>query len=913
MSPRALAPAHISEHPASAPPHTADASFTAAQSYAASTSAFARTGDLLRGHAPIEVSASIAARGVHDRPSGHPSRATGPTWVGTRKVAIVSPCFNRTADAEALVDDLLKLDRRQVDVRMVLVDNNSDVPLSKMRVGLGENETDAPWFALEHLRQNFNAGGSGGYNAGLRRALEYALPPAQSDAAGRPGEGWVADYVWMVDSDVRLAPDTLYHLLNEMERDKGVVAAGSTIADPLTGQGFELGGHINRKTGIWEPHVFGAVGVREVFETDYLAACCALIRTDAIRRTGVMPDTFLHGDDVEWMRRMRDMSGGKNVCVPWAVAMHPQFSRFSTWTRYYTGRSAFGTLSAVDRGVWVRLKRAHIEVRRAVQQALNDRADLARLHVRALQDAAKGIVTGKAADGVINVLPAKPFKVLATELEKVLTEAGYATPESRANLRVRVLPSLLLTYKEESQIFAALESLGVRHRDRWLRYRRSFVGELWDYFLRLFCVTKRPDIAIAPARGQAFCWLSAPIVLQVWTNSFVIRRPARVRSVATAARVGVDATFAWLRASLRTPGASLMYPGRLARPIVAYAASREIVDDVNMAAAARSLRVHVVIAAHTRPAALRRTLESLLGGPLFATETGSRVTVVDNGQGAGVAGLDDLLHAHADRLRVIQPGSNTGVAAFNIGVREAMSEEDTQADCLLILDDDAWVEPSHLAQALDLLRERPDLAGVTFNPCHPDTGLSEWGFADALHNQPTDRWPVMGCANLIRASVWTRLGGYEPQFFLYRNDTDLALRLLDSREAAQGAGGGKLHFNPHWVAWHDTLAAGTPRVKKSPLWHRLATRNWVWMCRRNAPLGLSIKGSAMGWAWAHRLAGLSVSRQWSTLAGGLAGVCKRSPRVMNEAPRTLGLGLRRLLELRRAHQSLRKQRRRLER
>ena len=877
-----------------------------------------RPGDLLSPAAPIQV--HLPPRSViltcDLGPAGDAIRAKGPpphpNWVGTRRVVLVSPCYNRAADAEALVDDALKLDQRGVDLRMVLVDNASDKPLSQMRFGLGPTPPTHPYFRLEHLRQSDNAGGSGGYNAGLRRALEYALDPSKTDSLGRPGQGWAADYIWMVDSDVRLAPDTLWKLITEMERDRSIVAAGSTLADPLTGQGFELGGHVNRKSGWWEPHCFGMVGVREVIDTDYLAACCALVRADAVRATGVMPDNFLHGDDVEWTRRMQDVTGGRVVCVPWAVAMHPHFSRFATWTRYYTGRSAFGTLAAVERGFKVRFKRSFVEVRRAVQQALNDREDLARLHVRALLDASRGVVTGKAAPGVIDVLPSTPLKSLEAELDRVFTAQGWATPQSRARLRVKILPALQLTYREEAQVFLALEALGVRSHERVSRYRRSFAGELFDFALRLLGLARRPDVAIAPARGQAFCWLSAPVIVQVWTGNAVLRRPRRLSRLVAGTRFAFSALWAALRASLKTPPQARMYPGRLARP------------SLSAPTAPRATTVCAVVLSHNRREKLEQTLAALLDHPVFApaapTDQSSgavvqgRVIVADNASADGT--VDAVVQRFADFVEVLAIDENIGVEAFNRAVDHALADTRTPHEdtFLLILDDDAVVEPEHFSRAVELLARRDDLAAVTFHPRHPDTAMSEWPFAEVLAGAPCDDWPVMGCANLVRASAWRNVGGYEGAFFLYRNDTDLALRLASAVQGPRA-----VYFDPRWTVWHDsgsgqTNAACFPLLApptKSTRWHRTATRNWCWTCRRSAPRAAALRASLMGWAWAHRLAGLSPARHGATLVGALSGLLTRAPAT--NGSRSDGVGLRRLLELRALHRRMKKQRRASER
>src|SRR5690606_34605702 len=102
---------------------------------------------------------------------------------------------------------------------------------------------------------------------------------------------------------------------------------------------------------------------------------------------------------------------------------------------------------------------------------------------------------------------------------------------------------------------------------------------------------------------------------------------------------------------------------------------------------------------------------------------------------------------------------------------------------------------------------------------------SERPFARVLGgcSAPRDDWPVMGCGNLVRRSAWQAVGGYEESFFLYRNDVDLALKLL----AAGGKGGG-VWFDPTWVVWHDSPAAA-PNRRKSLRWFELATRNWIWL------------------------------------------------------------------------------------
>jgi GT2 family glycosyltransferase len=274
------------------------------------------------------------------------------------------------------------------------------------------------------------------------------------------------------------------------------------------------------------------------------------------------------------------------------------------------------------------------------------------------------------------------------------------------------------------------------------------------------------------------------------------------------------------------------------------------------------ITLSVIILSHNRWSMLCATLVRLQRLPELA---GTQIIVVDN------ASADDS----ADRVRLQFPGvkvlplkDNLGVDAFNRAVRIANS------DTVLILDDDACPDQGTISAAVDILTRRPDIAAVALHPRHPLTGKSEWPFAHLPAGKALrdGHWPVMGCGNLIRRDAWLDAGGYEPAFFLYRNDTDLALKLLGPACTAKTRG---VYFDPALTVWHDSPGA----ARKSRRWHRLATRNWIWMARRHGRgLGRGgVCGALLGWTWAHRLAGISPRRHAATFLGALSGVLHRPP------------------------------------
>src|SRR6185503_13614656 len=181
---------------------------------------------------------------------------------------------------------------------------------------------------------------------------------------------------------------------------------------------------------------------------------------------------------------------------------------------------------------------------------------------------------------------------------------------------------------------------------------------------------------------------------------------------------------------------------------------------------------------------------------------------------------------------------------------------------------------------------RPEIGAVAFHPRHPETNQSEWPFAARTPGgRADDRWPVMGCGNLVRRELWNSLGGYEPGFFLYRNDADLALKVLSQpRVPAAPARPERrwgVYFEPAWTVWHQSPAAR----RKSNRWHRLATRNWIWMCRRHGRgLGLGgLSAGLIGWAWAHRLAGFRPGAHAQTIRGAVEGWLRKPPALPGRA------------------------------
>ncbi|MBX3358343.1 MAG: glycosyltransferase family 2 protein [Phycisphaeraceae bacterium] len=769
------------------------------------------TRQLTRGAVEVHVPphALVAPRPAPD--------TTRPGPAATRIVAVV-PCYNRPDDLALLLRDLAASRHTGIDLSVLVVDNASDRALA--------DTPTPPSLAVRTLRLDSNTGGSGGFNAGIARAL--------ADGAASNS---LPDFLWLVDSDARVQPDTLRHLATPMLADPAIAAAGAAIADPRTGEVFELGGRVNRRNGKFEPVCRGRAGAPALVECDYVAACCALVRTSAVLQAGLMPDVFLNADDVEWFIRLARATGGRIVAVRDALAAHPTFDRFPTWARYYIARNAFGPIQSLRLGPLARARRALREVARSAGQRLMGRSDLAELHLRGLADAG---LTGPAREP-LEFEAFHPFRLLAAHAESLRIPR-------RAQVRVAVEPHLGVPSAVRDEILAQVALLArdgrtvspVRARPLWLR----------------LLIGPGAHVAITPARGRPRSWLTGRGVIAVTPQGFVAVRVPPVRTSLAAARVV-------LRGLAHTTRLTRREPDPVAAPIPPLTGLPRP-------------SLGVVVVSYKRAAAVVRTLETLTG-PCGLDP--ACLIVVDNASADGTA---DAVRAGHPGVEIIELAHNTGVEAFNTGAAALLAREKAPA-AILVLDDDAAPDPAALAAALDLMAARPDVAAVALHPKHPKTGQSEWRFG--VNAQPQDRWPVMGCGNLVRSAAWQRVGGYEPSLFLYRNDTDLALKLLGA--------GLLVHFNPQWVVWHDSQATR----RKSPRWHQLATRNWIWVARRHARGGPRLAAITLGWLWAHALAGLSPSRHWATLKGLIHGLAT-PPRPAEIADNGRGLAALLRMQLR---------------
>jgi GT2 family glycosyltransferase len=438
-----------------------------------------------------------------------PSAVDATPWY----VAVVIPGYQRREDLEKLFADLGKLDLRPVAGRpitlwCVLVDNNSPVPLNTIKT--------PAHVIVEHYRLSENTGGAGGFSRGMARVvsgegLSSQFPPA--------------DFLWLLDSDVRVAKRSLRHLLRTLVKHEDVCAAGSALIDIVSRVTYEIGGRMEPKNGFFVPAARGDVDKRRLIDAHYLAACSTLTRREAVEKTGLMPDIFIHGDDVEWMLQMRQKTGQRIVGVPRSKVGHPLWNRkFQTWVRYYTTRNAYAPIDAMGFGAKTRFRRALVDVLRATGQTITGMDELAELHLQGLEDAAACKTVGHQMKGgmmpIIQSTKVRPYTELAQAVREEMSKFGTG-----ASLWVH--PLMFLRAKDLPGSKEQFEALGVKKPADWKYWHHRSLGshhksDMIKAFWRGL-TGQHADVAIVPT-GVPSSWFRGSTLFLLTVDGFQIRK-----------------------------------------------------------------------------------------------------------------------------------------------------------------------------------------------------------------------------------------------------------------------------------------------------------------------------------------------------------------------------------------------------
>ncbi len=220
--------------------------------------------------------------------------------------------------------------------------------------------------------------------------------------------------------------------------------------------------------------------------------------------------------------------------------------------------------------------------------------------------------------------------------------------------------------------------------------------------------------------------------------------------------------------------------------------------------------VTVVVVAYCNEEEAATCLESLLG----VTYEALTILLVDN---ASPDGSGERLHRRFPQIDYLSLSTNGGyTAGNNRGMEWALARG---TDYVLLLNDDTVVAADCVRW---LVRAAEDTGAAAAAPLivyydEPDIvwyGGGTYSRARAmcthlLENKPVDPTQtrraitfVCGCCALLRADVLRRVGGFDESYFMYAEDLELSVRLLEA--------GYTLIYEPKARVLHRTERAGEP-------------------------------------------------------------------------------------------------------
>lgn len=231
-----------------------------------------------------------------------------------KKVAVVTVNFNTEQETLGLLRSIEKITASDFGVGIIIVDNGSKNEFILNKKQQKENITV--------IRSEVNTGFSGGYNIGMRFALDQH-----------------ADYILIVNNDTIMHPNMIKNLVEIADSDSKI---GISVPKIYFGKGHEF--HKERYTKEELGKVFWYAGgwtdwnnvmsvhrgVDEVDhgqydtteKTEFASGCCMLIKREVLEKVGIFDDRyFLYYEDADLNQRIR-RAGYTIMYVPSAILWH---------------------------------------------------------------------------------------------------------------------------------------------------------------------------------------------------------------------------------------------------------------------------------------------------------------------------------------------------------------------------------------------------------------------------------------------------------------------------------------------------------------------------------------------------------------------------------------------------------------
>lgn len=175
------------------------------------------------------------------------------------------------------------------------------------------------------------------------------------------------------------------------------------------------------------------------------------------------------------------------------------------------------------------------------------------------------------------------------------------------------------------------------------------------------------------------------------------------------------------------------------------------------------MRASFVIVNYNRKAELLITISKTK--VLIKNSPDFELVIVDN---ASTDGSAEAVKVHYPDVVLIENPVNTGAPAWNLGFKQA------KGDYFIILDDDSHIDFG-LEAALEHLDRHPNIGILALNVVSGPYTSEGWKWKDGQ-----EIVGFIGCGAIFRKAAYDKVGGYADWMFLYVNEWDLGLRVVDA-------------------------------------------------------------------------------------------------------------------------------------
>lgn len=201
------------------------------------------------------------------------------------------------------------------------------------------------------------------------------------------------------------------------------------------------------------------------------------------------------------------------------------------------------------------------------------------------------------------------------------------------------------------------------------------------------------------------------------------------------------------------------------------------------------------------------------------------IIVIDNNSEDGTIGM---IESEFPEVKLIKLCQNTGVAAYNVGMRAAMGE------IIVVSDNDSYLEPTGVEKIVRKFSvSKENLAVVACEVIYiPQNQIYNWYYLPVDRKNPEETGYAanmfIGAGAAIRRDVLTKVGYYSEDYFLYMNEIDLSTRIIGA--------GYEIRFFPDVIAYHRASAVSRAKSKV----RLLSFRNVIWYYWKYFPFRIAI-------------------------------------------------------------------------